>query len=75
MASHRMRVTAVAVLFAAGVRQFLADGQTSGSCHLQLHGKGELKSAKHAVGGGEWPTAKMPVGWWDIEFTTFDNVK
>lgn len=45
-----MRVTVVAALFAAGVRQFLADGEASESCHLQLHGKGELKSAK-PVGG------------------------
>ena len=63
-----MRVTAVAALFVAGVRQFLAGGETSGSCHLQFHGKGDLKSAKHAVGGGEWPMAKTPVDWWDSEY-------
>ena len=66
-----MRVTVVAALFAAGVRQFLADGEASESCHLQLHGKGELKSAK-PVGGGE-PMAKMPLDWWDFEFTTFEG--
>eukprot|EP00438_Fugacium_kawagutii_P002957 Skav219511 [mRNA] locus=scaffold3561:121882:122578:+ [translate_table: standard] len=43
-----MRATAVAALFAACVRELLADGQTSGSCHLQLHGKG---TTEHSVRG------------------------
>ena len=66
-----MRVTTAASLFVCGFCAATASGQTSGSCQLQLHGKGELK-AQDARGGG----SETPFGWgsWTIEVKRCDSV-